>query len=102
VFCQTKAFYLDLFRLKLGDFIYVDLYSAFWTYVPAEDTPVSRTVVVHASFEDGTLVLLELINDAARARDMANYIARIVNTAHSENNASVGGETTRCVQRPLF
>ena len=76
--CQTKAFYLDLFQLKLGNEIYVNLYSNNWTYAPDLNSPVAHSVVVHAAFEDGTLVPLEQVNDAVKASDMADYIERFV------------------------
>ncbi|CAB9510479.1 expressed unknown protein [Seminavis robusta] len=76
--CQTKAFYLDIFQLKLGSFIYVNLYSANWTYAPDQQEPISHTVVVHATFEDGVPLPPEEVNQAVRASSMAHFIEKFV------------------------
>ena len=76
--CQTKAFYLNMFQNKLGDSIYVNLYTQNWTYTEDTMFPISHSLVVHATFEDGTPLDPKDINRCIQASDMAFYVEHFV------------------------
>jgi len=76
--CQTKAYYLQMLQHKLGNSIYVNLYSQSWTYEPYTPFPVTHSVVVHATFEDGSPLDARDINRCVRASQMTEYIEQFV------------------------